>query len=318
VGATGGPGPTGVLTGETWDRSTVTKLADEGAVGGAWESRGVSGRQVEFPGMPARLYACTPTRLTTWLDCPRRYRFAYLDRPAPPKGPPWAHNSMGAAVHSALADWWSLPFPQRLPGRGVDLVRRRWLTDGFADAEQSATVRERAVGWVEEYLLRVDPAAEPLGVERTVAAPTAKLALSGRVDRIDAAPDGGLVIVDYKTGRRPLDTDDARGSLALGLYAVAAARTLRRECRRVELHHLPTGTVAAHEHTPAALERKVAEAESIAQDARRADVAHAEGRTGDDVFPARPSRLCSWCDFRRHCPEGRDAAPDQPSWAAVV
>jgi RecB family exonuclease len=268
--------------------------------------------------MPLRLYACTPTRLVTWLDCPRRYRFAYLDRPAPPKGPPWAHNSVGAAVHSALADWWSLPFPQRQPGRGVELVRKRWLSDGFASPEQSAAMRERAVGWVEEYLLRVDPAAEPLGVERTVAVPTERLALSGRVDRIDAGRDGRLVIVDYKTGRRPPGDDDARGSLALGLYAVAAARTLRRECSRVELHHLPSGTVAAHEHTPVSLSRKVAEAESIAQDAVRADAAFAQGRTGDDVFPPRLARSCSWCDFRRHCPEGRAAAPDQQPWAAVV
>jgi putative RecB family exonuclease len=268
--------------------------------------------------MPRRLYACTPTRLTTWWDCPRRYRFTYLDRPAPPKGPPWAHNSVGAAVHSALADWWSLPFPQRQPGRGVDLVRKRWLNDGFAGPEQSAAVRERAVGWVEEYLLRVDPGAEPLGVERTVAAPTGRLAFSGRVDRIDVDRGGRLVVVDYKTGRRPPADDDARGSLALGLYAVAAARTLRRECFRVELHHLPTGTVAAHDHTPASLARKVAEAESLAHDAARADAAFASGRAGDDVFPARATPACSWCDFRRHCPEGRRAAPDREPWAAVV
>jgi len=280
-------------------------------------SRGQAG-QGELPGMPLRLYSCTPTRLGTWLDCPRRYRFAYLDRPAPPKGPPWAHNSVGAAVHSALADWWSLPFPQRMPARGVDLVRRRWLSDGFADAGQSAAARERAAVWVEEYLLRVDPAREPLGVERTVAAPTARLALSGRVDRIDADDDGRLVVVDYKTGRRPPQDDDARSSLALALYAVAAARTLRRESGRVELHHVPTGAVAVHEHTPVSLARKVAEAESIAQDAVRADAAHREGRTGDDVFPPTTSRLCSWCDFRRHCPEGLEAAPDREPWAGVV
>jgi RecB family exonuclease len=274
--------------------------------------------QPELPGMPRRLYSCTPTRLTNWLDCPRRYRFTYLDRPAPPKGAPWAHNSLGAAVHSALADWWSLPFPQRLPGRGVELVRRRWLTDGFKDAEQSAKVRERACGWVEEYLLRVDPAGEPIGVERTVATPTQRLAVSGRVDRIDTDPDGRAVIVDYKTGRWVPDSDDVRGSLALALYAVAASRTLRRECARVELHHLPTGTVVGHEHTPESLRRKVSEAESIAQDAARADVAFAAGRTGDEVFPPKPSRMCSWCDFRRHCPEGRQAGPDTDPWAAVV
>jgi len=273
--------------------------------------------QGELPGMPRRLWSCTPTRLTTWLDCPRRYRFTYLDRPVPPKGPPWAHTSMGAAVHSALADWWSLPFPQRQPGRGVDLLRRRWLTEGFRDPEQSAAVRDRAVGWVEEYLLRVDPAVEPLGVERTVATPTERLALSGRVDRIDPADGGGMVVIDYKTGRRAPDPDDVRGSLALALYAVAATRTLRRPCFRVELHHLPTGTVVGHDHTPSSLARKVAEAESIAQDAVRGDAAFAAGDTGDGAFPPRPGRLCSWCDFRRHCPQGQAAAPERAPWAAV-
>jgi putative RecB family exonuclease len=300
----------------------VIKQLGQG-VGAAWEGRRVSERgivseQGVLPGMPARLYSCTPTRLSTWLDCPRRYRFSYLDRPALPKGPPWAHNSMGAAVHSALADWWALPFPQRLPGRGVDLVRKRWLSDGFQDAEQSAQVRDRASVWVEEYLLRVDPAHEPVGIERTVGAPTRLLAISGRVDRIDARPDGRLAIVDYKTGRRPLSDDDARSSLALALYCVGAARTLRRPCTRVELHHLPTGTVAAHEHTEASLTRKVTEAESIAHDAVRADAAHAAGRTGDEVFPPRPGTLCSWCDFRRHCPQGQQAAPEVEPWSAVT
>ena len=55
--------------------------------------------------LPKRLVSATPTRLTTWLDCPRRYRFTYLDRPAPPKGPPWAHNSLDASVHLALASF---------------------------------------------------------------------------------------------------------------------------------------------------------------------------------------------------------------------
>ena len=104
--------------------------------------------QEELAGMPARLYPATPTRLLTWLDCPRRYRFAYLDRPMPPKGPPWAHNSVGAAVHSALADWWTLPFPRRTPAAGGAAVRRRWLTDGFRDPAQASAARERAVDWV--------------------------------------------------------------------------------------------------------------------------------------------------------------------------
>src|SRR5206468_7095706 len=113
---------------------------------------------------------------------------------------------------------------------------------------QSEAVRERAAGWVSDYLAEVDPRTEPIGVERTVSAPTSALVLSGRVDRIDERPDGSVVVVDYKTGRRPPADDDARASLALAVYAVAAARTLRRPCAVVELHHLPTGTVAAASH----------------------------------------------------------------------
>ena len=53
----------------------------------------------------------------TFSDCPRRYRFAYVDRPTPPKGPPWAHNTVGAAVHAALRSWWDLPVERRTPAR---------------------------------------------------------------------------------------------------------------------------------------------------------------------------------------------------------
>jgi putative RecB family exonuclease len=291
--------------------------------------------------MPARLYPCTPTRLLTWLDCPRRYRFAYLDRPQPPKGPPWAHNSIGAAVHSALADWFALPVPRRTPPAGAQLVRKRWLSEGFRDAEQSSRAADQAVEWVRGYLAGVDPGIDPIGVERTVSTPTRTLVLSGRVDRIDdrpAAPapmddelddsdldedetppdPGGLAIVDYKTGRYVPDADDARSSLALGVYAVAAARTLRRPCSRVELHHLPSGTRAIAQHSPAGLERKVAQAESIAADCSRADEAYRAGDTGAAMFPPITSKGCSWCDFRRHCPEGQAAAPDREPWSAVL
>jgi RecB family exonuclease len=283
--------------------------------------------------MPSPLYPCTPTRLATWADCPRRYRFSYLDRPQPAKGAPWAHNSIGAAVHSALADWFTLPIAARSPAAGARLVRRRWLADGFRDAGQAATVRERAVGWVSGYLADYladyqadyqanDPArpGTAIGVEKTVSATTATLVLSGRVDRIDADREG-LVIVDYKTGRYRPESEDAEASLALAVYAVAAARTLRRPCERVELHHLPSGTRARARHSPAGLLAKVAEAEAIGRDCAAADAAYRAGDRGEDAgtrFAPKPSSGCSWCDFRRHCPEGRAAAPDREPWAAVA
>ena len=275
----------------------------------------------EFEGMPRRLYACTPTRLTTWLNCPRQYRMTYLDRPAAPKGPPWAHNSLGASVHNALAGWWRLPVAQRTVAAAGRLVGRGWIDEGFADQAQSARYRERAVAMVQGYVSGLDPADEPLGIERTVATRTGKIAVSGRIDRLDDRPAEGagteLVVVDYKTGRHLLTVDDARSSMALALYALAAGRALRRPCYRVELHHLPTGEVLAWSHTDESLARHLGRAEAIAEECAIADERMRAGLPADrydEVFPPRPGPSCGWCDYLRHCPEGTAAAIARRPW----
>lgn len=302
------------------------------------------GEQLGFDGMPQRLYSCTPSRLNGWLECRRRYRFTYLDRPAPSKGPPWAHNSVGLSVHNALAAWWREPYERRTPETAGALLTNAWIDEGFRDREQSLSWRERAREMVTGYTRILDPAADPVGVERTVATRTSVIAVSGRVDRLDRRGDE-LVVVDYKTGRRPLTADDARSSLALAVYAVAASRMLRLPCRRVELHHLPTASVAAWEHTEESLARHLRRAEEVALEASRADDRYREWaasrrdvsagrRTGgrsdgvrtppavppeiDAEFPPNPGPLCPWCDYRRHCPEGQAAAPARQPWDGLA
>ncbi|GAA5024237.1 RecB family exonuclease [Actinopolymorpha pittospori] len=309
--------------------------------------------QLGFDAMPRRLFRATPTRLTSWLDCPRRYRFTYLDRPTPPKGPPWAHNSVGASVHTALAAWWRLPVEGRTPEAAGQIARRSWIDEGFRDDAQSERWWEYAAGLVENYVTRLDPDDDPIGVERTVALTTGTLALSGRVDRIDLRPEGfrndlddddddddgddpdddnvddadrdsdevELVVVDYKTGRRVLTTADARGSLALAVYAAAAARTLRRPCRRVELHHLPTGSVVAWDHTPESFRRHLDRADQVGEEAAEAGAAYAQGLSAaeqDRIFPPRPGPQCQWCDFAARCPEGRTAFPTLRPWDGLA
>jgi len=277
--------------------------------------------QVGFEGMPQRLYPCTPTRLSAWLDCPRRYRMSYLDRPSPPKGPPWAHNSLGASIHNALAGWWRLPLEQRTVAAAGTLVARGWIDEGFADQTQSARYRDQAARMVERYVAGLDPADEPLGVERTVATRTDRIAVSGRIDRLDwraaEGADAGLVVVDYKTGRHLLTVEDARSSMALALYALAAGRALRRPCHRVELHHLPSGRVLAWSHSDESLARHVGRAEDIASECAAADEQMRDGLPADrydEVFPPRPGSACGWCDYLRHCPEGAAAAVTRRPW----
>jgi RecB family exonuclease len=289
-------------------------------------------QQLGFEGMPRRLYTCTPTRLSTWLDCPRRYRMTYLDRPPPGKGPPWAHNSLGASVHNALAGWWRLPFRERTVRAAGDLLERGWIEEGFADSVQSSRYRAWARHMVEAYVAGLDPGCEPVGVERTVATRTELIAVSGRIDRLDDRREPGgsadLVVVDYKTGRHVLTVDDARTSLSLALYALAAARVMRRACRRVELHHLPTGQVLAWQHTDESLARQLHRAEDIAAECAAADERYRggppDGEPGsagglpsdrvDEVFPPRSGSWCGWCDYRAHCPEGIQASEPRRPW----
>ena len=220
----------------------------------------------------------------------------------------------------------------RTPEAAGDLVEECWLTDGFRDDAQCEEWRARSRAMVERYVSGLDPHDEPRGVERTVALRTDTLAVSGRVDRIDERrvvdadgvideaadedDDTELVVVDYKTGRWVPDTDEARGSLALALYALGAARTLRQPCRTVELHHLPSASVARWVHTEESLTRHLRRAEAIGAEAAAAEVEWKDGladalTTGPRRFPPRPGSMCAWCDFARHCPEGRAVAPDQ-------
>jgi RecB family exonuclease len=272
--------------------------------------------------VPPRLFSATPSRLDSWLGCPRRYRFSYVDRPTPPKGAPWAHNSLGAAVHGALAAWWMLPVDDRTAYAARRLVHERWVSLGFRDDQHSEEWRERGAEMAERYAATLDPTDEPLGIERTVGMKSARLALSGRIDRLDRRDDE-LVIVDYKTGRHVLSTDDARGSLALAIYAAAAARTLHLTCRRVELHHLPTGDVVVWEHSEESLARQLARAESIGIEAAEAHAAVAAADSDpaalESIFPPRTGPQCGWCDFIGHCKEGQAATPQriQP-WAGLA
>jgi RecB family exonuclease len=273
---------------------------------------------------PRKLVKVSPARLANFDGCARRYRMAYLDRPQPRRTGPWAHSTLGAVVHNALRALFDLPAAKRLPHRAAVLVVEQWKDAGFADAEQAGRYRGRAKRWIAEYVEQNDVSADPVGLERWVSAPVSagedakpSMIIEGRADRIDER-DGELVIVDYKTGRRPPDEHDARSSQALAMYAVAASRTLRKPCRTVELHHLPSGTIAAAEHTEESLRRQLGRAGQTAEDLRVATDTLEEGGDAQALFPASAGKHCSWCDFRPSCAEGQKAAPPAQPWELLA
>jgi hypothetical protein len=95
-------------------------------------------------------------------------------------------------------------------------------------------------------------------------------------------------------------------------------RTLHRPCSRVELHHLPSGTVAAFEHTDRSLANHVRRAEDVAADIAAATAAVDGGEDPDVAFPAVPGRQCGWCDFRPSCAVGQAATASRETWSFLA
>jgi ATP-dependent helicase/nuclease subunit B len=83
-----------------------------------------------------------------------------------------------------------------------------------------------AIDWIAaEMAARQAEGRRVVAVEASGEAAIAGVTLTGKADRIDQFPDGGLAIVDYKTGKPPSTRAVAAGySLQLGLIGAIAER----------------------------------------------------------------------------------------------
>jgi hypothetical protein len=62
----------------------------------------------------------------------------------------------------------------------------------------------------------------------------------------------------------------------------------------------------------------VSRASDTADDIQAAAAAAGSGADVDAAYPPAPGRQCGWCDFRRHCPAGRAAGPEQAPWSGLA
>ncbi|HZM30667.1 MAG TPA: PD-(D/E)XK nuclease family protein [Acidimicrobiales bacterium] len=209
----------------------------------------------------------SPTRLESWAVCPFAYFGRRLLRVEPVEDPEaqlqMSAIDRGALVHQVLerfvADVLARP-PELRPGPadpwGPDdreLIRR--LADEACQAYEARGATGRPVFWRRdkpqiftqvERFLDDDEARRRAGGTRPLAAEQAfgladddpveialhdgrALRFRGSADRIDEGPDGGLLVLDYKTGkadnyrRLSPDNPDERGTrLQLAVYAQAA------------------------------------------------------------------------------------------------
>ena len=140
----------------------------------------------------------SPSRLKTFLDCPRQYEFKHvLKLPTRPS----QNLDLGNNVHAALRDWLRMPPPARTWEALLEAYRAAWRINRAAFARRSRDELkewgERGIAMLRAFAAATPSDLEPLAIEHWVRADYGEIAVGGRVDRVDELPDGSLVVIDY-------------------------------------------------------------------------------------------------------------------------
>jgi putative RecB family exonuclease len=239
--------------------------------------------QQSLPGMDLeRATFLSPSALERYRLCPRLYRFLYVDglwRMSRSSG----QQAFGSSVHAALREFYRLPVGRRSLRMLLELYRRLWVRDGYRGKEEQQRERERGADALRAWYGRTDTSVVPHATELGLQAAWGD-------------PDGGrgLVVVDYKTGRRPVSQETADADEALTIYAALVERRLGRPVTRMVLDYVVAGTEVVTERPPEVLRRRLGDI-----------LASAAELKADTEYAPRTGPWCAGCDLLRRCPAGQ-------------
>ncbi len=160
---------------------------------------------------------------------------------------------------------------------------------------------EQGVLQLQDFLagFRRAPAPKVLHTEEFFDVKLGDIKVVGRIDRIDEAAGGGVVITDYKTGKAQ-SQEDSDESLQLSIYALAAREKWGYRADHLVLYNLegnsPVVTRRNEFQLSEARSRVVQVAESIAM----------------GKFDPKPGFYCRFCAYRNLCPATEKRLQEPP------
>ncbi len=251
-------------------------------------------------------HVTSPSQASTYDECPRRYA---LERFATHKEIESVYLRFGNLVHKVLE-----VAEQRAHDAGrirstVDeaegILDEVWDELGFGDDGVGRSWRARALTTIATLYEKWPTSAEPVALEHPFDTELADTRWRGKADRIEHAA-GNLTIVDYKTSKNPMTIDEAKESLQLGFYVLAAMAD-----PTITAHGVVAGASFWY---PSAKPRK----DTIAtRDFDMSNLGQIEERLIEiarairaESFAPVVNKNCDRCDFIAVCPaqkEGREA-----------
>jgi putative RecB family exonuclease len=239
------------------------------------------------------------SRIDTYANCPRKFRYAYVDRLP---GKPGPHLSFGTSIHNALESFYDRKLPAcPTEDELLGFLYERWDASGFAAMgrdEQVAYYRQ-AQEVLRRFHRRQAPTYRlPAATEAWFELPVAyEAVVVGSIDRVDVDDEGRFHVVDYKTNRKVKDRARVASSLQLALYALACRHLYGTLPATVSLDFVVPGVTIT------------VPLEDLDLDAARQAVLDTATAVRAEAYSPTPNPLCDWCDFKPICPAWSPAAP---------
>ena len=236
-----------------------------------------------------------------YLQCPLKYRYSQVDRlPQPPT----VATIRGTLVHAVLERLFDLEPVERSWDQASALLAPQWERLSQKNPNYQPVIeRDSSVAdlfaesnnllgtyFALENPQYLAPAARESFVEARL---PSGLLLRGIVDRIDAAPDGRLRVVDYKTGKSPAARFVDEALFQMRFYVLLLQATGRSPAR-LQLLYLKDGRVLTLDPVPEDIARFEHELQVIW------NRIHADATAG--TFAPKQTPLCNWCPFHSGCP----------------
>jgi len=258
----------------------------------------------------------SPTKLTTYLACPLKYRFTYLDTDGRWYLKAKSYYSFGSTLHAVLQRFHDPADTQVVSlDEVVTAYEESWIDAGYAGADemQEAFGEGRRILELHVAAEAQKPMpAETVFVERQLRADLGEFVLIGRIDRVDRLPDGGLEIIDYKSGRAVVTEEDVKSDLAMACYQLLVRRNYPNEpvsARILAVRSQSTATASLTEKELAEFERDLI---ALGREVLNFDL--------DEHRPRWLPNLCPTCDFLPLCrrdPEFDEIATEAERSAAA-
>lgn len=231
------------------------------------------------------------THLSTYLGCPLKYKFHFIDGLGTLYRQERPYFSFGESIHQTLAKFFRIKDIQnRTPEVLQNFLKQSWLSKGYSSKEEEADWKSQAVSILEKFYKTADIKITPLYIEEFFRIPVGDNMLSGKMDRVDKIEDG-YEIIDYKTGKFLPKQEDIENDLQLAIYQLACAKKYNFTPTKLSVYFLSSdkkmSTIKPPENI-ALTEKKVLEL--------------AETIKTDKEFKPCPNPFCNWCDYNVICP----------------